>query len=303
MRIDFLLKRWSSVSAAVAVLLGSGRSNAAKTELFTDETAKKGDDQFEPLILQPPAAKTISEQQFAGHVSHSSHASHASHASHYSGSYSQPYSTATPNTSPTAPAPTPIVTRIELADGKVIYGTVYVKSAAGITFKGPDGNLNKLERQQLSARTIAELGLPQEQTPIPATSPSSSAEDINALRQKNDELDKSVKALQSENETLKEQFRALNAKLGSSPAPARVDSAGETSSTKFRVSGVPDSNTLNVRAGPGSNFPVVTSLWAKEHGITLLPGRINNRNTTWQQISVNGYEGWVNNDFLAREKP
>src|SRR5437870_13277152 len=101
MKNKFLLKSWSSVSAAAAVLLGSSNRAPASKVVADSDTSKLGDGgAYEPLILKPPAVKVIPEERFAGHVSHASHSSHASHASHYSGSGgSSPVSTATPSSS------------------------------------------------------------------------------------------------------------------------------------------------------------------------------------------------------------
>jgi hypothetical protein len=54
------------------------------------------------------------------------------------------------------------VTRIELTNGAVIYGTVLVKSSAGITLKGVDQKSYKIPRVILAAPTIASLALPSE---------------------------------------------------------------------------------------------------------------------------------------------
>jgi hypothetical protein len=55
------------------------------------------------------------------------------------------------------------VTRIELTNGAVIYGTVLAKSAAGITFKGVDRKDYKIPRMILAPSTVAALALPAEQ--------------------------------------------------------------------------------------------------------------------------------------------
>jgi hypothetical protein len=55
------------------------------------------------------------------------------------------------------------VTRIELTNGAVIYGTVLVKSSAGITLKGVDQQSYKIPWVILAAPTIASLALPSEQ--------------------------------------------------------------------------------------------------------------------------------------------
>lgn len=185
------LKKWPSVSAAAAMLLGLQRSDANTGEVSKPESLKSGDP-YEPLILKPSKSKFIPEQLFAGHRSHSSHSSHssgssgsghASHASHASGTSSGSYTPTTPSYVPlstprpsssiapqTTPRPTPIptpieesVSRIDLTNGAVIYGTVLAKSAAGITFRGVDQKDYKIPRLILSQSTISALALPAEQ--------------------------------------------------------------------------------------------------------------------------------------------
>jgi len=58
---------------------------------------------------------------------------------------------------------------------------------------------------------------------------------------------------------------------------------------------------VNLRAGPGSNYPVVRKLPLGTRGITLGNGRIANDTTMWQEISVNGYTGWVNEIYIESE--
>ena len=71
----------------------------------------------------------------------------------------------------------------------------------------------------------------------------------------------------------------------------------------YRVSGVREGDYLNVRQGPGSNYPTVTRLRMDTGGIILGTGRVANGTTVWQQISVNGMSGWVNSDFISAETP
>jgi len=56
-----------------------------------------------------------------------------------------------------------------------------------------------------------------------------------------------------------------------------------------------------VRAGAGSNYPLVTKLEAGTGGIGLGTKRATNGPTTWQEITVHGHTGWVNADYIARE--
>ncbi|MEY2484196.1 MAG: hypothetical protein QOK24_2724 [Verrucomicrobiota bacterium] len=178
-----LFKKWPSVSTAAAMLLGLQRTEANTTELTGSDEVKKGEP-YEPLILKPPKVKVIPEHLFAGHTSHSSHSSHSSGSG---SSSSRPYTPVAPSYVPVAPratytpyggysratpAPraTPIpnstpesLTRIDLTNGAVIYGTLLTKSAAGITLKGMDQKSYKIPRLILAGSTIASLALPPEQ--------------------------------------------------------------------------------------------------------------------------------------------
>ena len=183
-----LLRKWPSVSAAAAMLLGLQRTDANTPEGSVTVEPQKGEP-YEPLILKPSQGKVIPEHLFAGHRSHSSHSSHssgssggghASHASHSSGTSSGGYVPPAPNYVPTVPRTYPTTTpkpraavapkptaeqliRIDLTNGAVIYGTLLTKSAAGITLKCLDQKSYKIPRLILASSTIVALSLPPEQ--------------------------------------------------------------------------------------------------------------------------------------------
>jgi hypothetical protein len=187
----YLLRKWPSLSTAAAVLLGLHRTEARTTD--TDIISDSGKrDSFEPLVLKPSDTKVIPAHLFAGHSSHSSHSSgsssgHASHASHSSGTSSGVYTPRAPSyiaplpprsnsltapryTAPTTPRTAAEITppqiasaRIELTNGAVIYGTVLVKSTAGITLRGLDQKSYKIPRLILASSTITSLALPPDQ--------------------------------------------------------------------------------------------------------------------------------------------
>lgn len=234
MKRKFLLRKWSSVSAAAAVLLGSSSRAPANIPPAVDETSRpKGKEPYEPLILKPAITKIIPEQRFAGHVSHSSHSSHRSHSSHYSGSGAYQ-----PSAQPAAPAYSPaqavappaaaqavappavgyyaapqLPHRIELTSGAKIYGDVQVRSAAGITLRGWDGKSYKFDRSQLTAHTIAELGLPEQQQPAATSTPAKpQTSDASGGEQKNKDLEQTIKAFQADNAALRDQLRTATTK-------------------------------------------------------------------------------------------
>ena len=240
-----LLRGWSSVSAAAAALLGANRVPASVPAPGNDPSQMGSREPYEPLILKPAAVKVLPEERFAGHVSHSSHASHASHYSGSSGSYQQPDSAPTAVPAYSAPVATPLpfaptypraipvtpaqpkvtatpaaaeVIRIELANGTIVYGTLLVKSAAGITFEGMDGKAYKIGRKDLSARSTVELALPPEERPGKAEQPP-------AQPQKNTDLEQTIATLRSDNAALREQLKAQSAKPPSAVLPTAVPNA------------------------------------------------------------------------------
>lgn len=84
---------------------------------------------------------------------------------------------------------------------------------------------------------------------------------------------------------------ALNASaVTATPAPAT-----------YRVIGISSGDYLNVREGPGSNYPVLAALDPGTGGIVLGTKRASNGETIWQEIFVGGQSGWVNVDYIALE--
>jgi U5 snRNP spliceosome subunit len=69
----------------------------------------------------------------------------------------------------------------------------------------------------------------------------------------------------------------------------------------YRVVNIRAGGSLSVRAGPGSNYPIVARLRPGTGGIMRGPGRATNGPTVWQEISISGYPGWVNQIYLAPE--
>ena len=56
-----------------------------------------------------------------------------------------------------------------------------------------------------------------------------------------------------------------------------------------------------MRAGAGSNYPIVTKLEPGTGDIVLGAKRVANGETIWQEITVNGQTGWLNADYIALE--
>jgi len=76
-----------------------------------------------------------------------------------------------------------------------------------------------------------------------------------------------------------------------------------TSVLTYHVVKITPGDVLNLRAGPGSNYPIVTKISAATRGITLGQKRAANGPTTWQEISVGGYTGWVNEIYVEADQP
>ena len=71
----------------------------------------------------------------------------------------------------------------------------------------------------------------------------------------------------------------------------------------FHVIKVKRGDSLKVRTGPSQTDRVVATLAPGTRGILLLSGRIVNGPTMWQEISVGGYTGWVNEIYLEADLP
>jgi Protein of unknown function (DUF4236)/Bacterial SH3 domain len=68
-----------------------------------------------------------------------------------------------------------------------------------------------------------------------------------------------------------------------------------------RVVNVAARDSLKLREGPGSKYPVVTKIPAGTRGITLGNKRAGNGPTTWQEISWDGHVGWVREIYIEAE--
>lgn len=159
----------------------------------------------------------------------------------------------------------------------------------------------KFERKLLSVQTIADLALPPEEPPSSANQTSSKTEtpDPVAVKQKNDELEQKIAALREENAALRQQARDPT-----SEATPAATAPSISVKTTYRITGLPKTNPfLNIREGPGSDYPIVGALASTARGITLGPRRVTNGWTVWQEITGGGYTGWVNAQYLVAETP
>jgi len=69
----------------------------------------------------------------------------------------------------------------------------------------------------------------------------------------------------------------------------------------YRVVNVSKRDFLYLRAGPGSDYPAIARIHPGMGGVTLGSGRRANGSTIWQEISIRGYNGWVNQIYLRPE--
>ncbi len=75
-----------------------------------------------------------------------------------------------------------------------------------------------------------------------------------------------------------------------------------TALATYSVVGVPKGDYLNVRAGPGSQYPIVERIPANATGFLVGARRSVNGATIWKEISVNGHRGWVSAEHLSLER-
>jgi hypothetical protein len=78
-------------------------------------------------------------------------------------------------------------------------------------------------------------------------------------------------------------------------------SATAAAAATYRVVNVASRDFLNLRQGPGSSYPLVGRIRSNERGIRFTPRRTARGSTMWQEISVDGYTGWVNVIYLKAE--
>jgi hypothetical protein len=67
---------------------------------------------------------------------------------------------------------------------------------------------------------------------------------------------------------------------------------------EYRVIGVAEDDTLNVRSSYGSEYPIIYKLAPNQSGIISTGSRRKNGPDEWLQISINGKLGWVRSAYL-----
>lgn len=85
-------------------------------------------------------------------------------------------------------------------------------------------------------------------------------------------------------------------------APAVAATQGPAgSSTKYTITGIPFSDTLNVRAGPGAHFAKIHELRPGYDKIVGVSTPQMNGDTEWVLITFENYSGWVARQFIRAE--
>lgn len=69
----------------------------------------------------------------------------------------------------------------------------------------------------------------------------------------------------------------------------------------FSVAGIAANDKLNVRSGPGSNYPVVTKLPNGFSGVQIVGVSVMNGPTEWVQITFNKRSGWTTKGYLKAD--
>ena len=73
-------------------------------------------------------------------------------------------------------------------------------------------------------------------------------------------------------------------------------------SMTYRVVNVEADDYLSLRRGPGSDYDVIRKLQSGTGGIELKEKRVANGETVWQEISIAGQSGYVNETYLEGER-
>ena len=83
----------------------------------------------------------------------------------------------------------------------------------------------------------------------------------------------------------------------SAPAAPRAADTPKPVQVSFRVAGVIDGDTLNVRSGPSEYHPAVGRIPASGRGVQI----VGTCRDTWCPIKHGRLKGWVNRYYLAED--
>jgi hypothetical protein len=108
------------------------------------------------------------------------------------------------------------------------------------------------------------------------------------------------RALPLEDETLALTSTTSPSPLAPLPAPAYSSPPG-AQSAKYAITGIPVNDTLNVRAGPGADFPKVHELHADYDKIVAVSPPHMNGDTAWVLITFENQSGWVAGQYIRAQ--
>jgi len=90
------------------------------------------------------------------------------------------------------------------------------------------------------------------------------------------------------------------------PSPIEPNSTSQAMPTPppitYRLVNVRANDYLSLRQGPGSDYDVIRKLPSGIGGIQLGGSRVSNGETIWQEISIAGQSGYVNEIYLEAER-
>lgn len=74
-----------------------------------------------------------------------------------------------------------------------------------------------------------------------------------------------------------------------------------TAQARYSVFGVAPGDTLNVRSGPGAQFPIIERLSNGFDGVRVVGPTVVNQTTEWINIGFGERTGWVNKQYLKAQ--
>jgi hypothetical protein len=89
-----------------------------------------------------------------------------------------------------------------------------------------------------------------------------------------------------------------NSKIETPEAESTKSDADRQQEQLYFITGVAKDDMLNIRSGPGANYPTVGRLPATFGGIRIIEGPVMS-DTEWVRISFGGQSGWVAQRYLA----
>ena len=83
----------------------------------------------------------------------------------------------------------------------------------------------------------------------------------------------------------------------------QTETSVSSSSERYQVNGIADNDVLNMRAGPGTDHPIVTAIPPDGSGISVGECQVvEGYRYDWCHVSWHGLSGWVSGGFLLNEQ-